>query len=289
MIIGAIEVVRPNRVAGWIHCHAADLKDATVLAFVDRRCVGSGTVGIHRQDLQNAGLLHGELGFDFAITLASPEDVGKVVVTLERCEAVIVQRGSVVLSADSVKAMARAGDSIARLPPPEVAAWLRAQGAIGGAEAELIEGLTDYGVALWQPEDEGGPAGRAALPLKAAARLFSACAVRAMGVEAIDITDPQHLQEVLGQAAAEGGPLSRAGLLAFHAARPVRMRVVEGSHRQGPGADPASVGDPATTGLEYPVGPDGLLLLHRDCRFAVDEFTPNRRLRLLVPVPQPED
>ena len=35
MIIGAIEEVQPNAVAGWIHCRTANLRDATVLAFLD--------------------------------------------------------------------------------------------------------------------------------------------------------------------------------------------------------------------------------------------------------------
>lgn len=37
--------------------------------------------------------------------------------------------------------------------------------------------------------------------------------------------------------------------------------------------------------MDYPVGPETLLLLHRDCRFAADDFGPNRRFRLFYPRP----
>jgi hypothetical protein len=283
VIIGAIERVRPNRVTGWIHCHAADLKDATVLAFVDRRCVGTGKVGLFRQDLADAGLLHGHLGFDFPISLDTPEDTGKVVVSLERCEAVIVQHESVVRPKRALEGLTEAPRLGARLPGPELTAWLRTQGAVSAAEAEILEGLTDFGVAIWQPEDDAGPAGRAQLPAKAAARLFSICTMMRVDVGDIELNGPEHLTEAL---AATEGDLPAAGLIAFHAARPVRLRVLEGSHkrRHVPEADdPAPAPEPATHGLEYPVGPDALLLLHRDCRFASDEFGPNRRLRVLYP------
>lgn len=277
MIIGAIEQVWPDRVVGWIHSHAADLKGSVVLAFVEDRCVGSGRVGLFRKDLADAGLLHGELGFDFPIALASPEDAGRVVVTLERCEAVLLQRSSRVVPAGGARPAAAEAPAAPWGPPRETVAWLCEFGAVGSAEVDLVEALDDYGVALWQPEQDSGPAGRAALPRRAAARLFSLCALRPVEAAELPIGDMAALREAVARR--EEDRLLPA-VIAFHADRPLRLRVLEGSHRLPPGAEAA---DPATHGLDYPVGPDSLLLLHRACRFGMEELPPNRRLRLLYP------
>lgn len=283
MIIGAIESVRPNRVMGWVHCHAADLRGATILAFVDRRCVGSGRIDVFRQDLADAGLLHGHLGFDFPISLDAAQDTSRVVVSLERCEAVILQRDSAVVPA---RIAALASDAFAAGPVPsrEVAAWLRNQEAISAAELDVIESLTDFGVAIWQPDGEGPDAQHAELPLAAAARLFSACALSEVEAGQVEIASFQALQAVLSE---PSSALAKARLLALHAERPVRVRVQEGLHKQSSvEVEKAALSNSATNWLEYPVSPDSLLLLHRNCRFAVDEFNSNCRLRLLFPQTQ---
>ncbi|MES3152941.1 hypothetical protein [Sphingomonas faeni] len=65
MIKGAIDLLENGRVGGWIYSEAVDLEGQHVLAFVGRHCVGSGVVGIFRQDLFDAGLGNGRCGFSF--------------------------------------------------------------------------------------------------------------------------------------------------------------------------------------------------------------------------------
>ena len=99
MIRGAIEVVDPDRIAGWIVANGLVLRGAPALAFAGNRCVGSGPIGVFRADLQGAGLGDGFAGFDFSITLRPGEDLASVVIKLPMSDFALLQRGSQVVDA----------------------------------------------------------------------------------------------------------------------------------------------------------------------------------------------
>jgi hypothetical protein len=94
MIRGVIEVAGPHVVSGWIHCGAFSLSDSTVLAYVGDRCIGSGKVTVYRKDLQDAGLGDGICGFNFKIRPSAGDDLGSIIVRLQKSDVCLLQRGS---------------------------------------------------------------------------------------------------------------------------------------------------------------------------------------------------
>lgn len=91
MIRGCIENISPRAVRGWIHADGRSLRDAPLLAFVGPECIGAGQVGHFRQDLADAGLGDGYLGFEIPIAGERAPDLASVVVRLDGSDAVLVQ------------------------------------------------------------------------------------------------------------------------------------------------------------------------------------------------------
>lgn len=83
MIVGAIEVIENNNIAGWLYCEAIDLYRKEVLAFLGEECIGAGVVSIFRQDLIDAGLKGGYLGFSIVTNLIEYSDRANVKVALK--------------------------------------------------------------------------------------------------------------------------------------------------------------------------------------------------------------
>jgi hypothetical protein len=88
MFRGAIENVTDNAVSGWVYSDKLRVTGQTLLAFANNVCVGSGKVGLHRQDLEEAGLGDGKLGFNFGITLNGIS--APVVVKFEGSDAMLI-------------------------------------------------------------------------------------------------------------------------------------------------------------------------------------------------------
>ena len=99
MIRGAIDLVTNDRVQGWLFSSEVSLRDRTVLAFVGRRCVGAGTLGVFRNDLKAAGLGDGYSGFAVRITLAGPAELSSIVIRLENSDLTLLQPETAVISA----------------------------------------------------------------------------------------------------------------------------------------------------------------------------------------------
>ena len=91
MLKGAIDHISPNEIGGWIYSATASLRNHTVLAFIDDACIGAGRVDLYREDLADAGLGDGFLGFKFPVNLANIDEAPLVVVKLEGSDAVIIQ------------------------------------------------------------------------------------------------------------------------------------------------------------------------------------------------------
>ncbi len=102
MIRGAIEIANPKVVAGWLYCNLRPLKGQNVLAFVGRRCVGSGKISVFRKDLLEAGLGDGVCGFHFHVALDRSGDAGAIVVRLEASDLALLQSNALIaLSEDA--------------------------------------------------------------------------------------------------------------------------------------------------------------------------------------------
>lgn len=92
MVRGSIESIGDNHISGWMHCAVASLRNMVVLAFIGERCIGSGKITIHREDLKRAGLGDGMCGFRFPIDAVREDEVGSIVVRIEGCDSVLLQR-----------------------------------------------------------------------------------------------------------------------------------------------------------------------------------------------------
>lgn len=141
MIRGCIESVSPRLVRGWIHADGRSVRDLPLLAFVGKDCIGSGQVGQFRQDLADAGLGDGYLGFEIPIAGERAEDLAAVVVRLESSDAVLVQSHARLV-----------GDAPQRLMDPELMRremthyrFMLAQGWIDQTDYDFLKGVTRRG------------------------------------------------------------------------------------------------------------------------------------------------
>ena len=272
MIIGAIEEANEAGVAGWIHCRTSSLKDATVLAYLDGRCVGSGKVGMFREDLRNAGLADGNLGFRFAISVPDPADALRVTVTLEGCEAMLLQPASIVTSKDAPKPITSyLGGPI---PNQRQRGWMQARGWLNATQAELIESLQNFGVVSMVTES-------AATAVEETARaLFEAVTLGPVELGVLEVKSPRQLREVL---LANDGPAAEAGLFVVTADRRLSLRVVE-----TPDCVPVPfVEDLELVGaIDHPVDQRNVLALRRWVPFGIGRTTADRvLLRAYFPLP----
>lgn len=266
MIIGAIEICAQNEIGGWLHCHNANLKGETVLAYLDDACVGSGEIGLFRQDLADAGLGDGHLGFLFGITLPSPADASRVVVTLSNCEAVILQRGATVVNAaantEPSSFICGALPDVARLE------WLQARGMMPETEADLTQALAAYGAASDQidPEDP-------AVRLQA---VFEAIHLGPVGVDYVDLASDQDIPTVL--AAFE--PALKAGLFALVSERRVTFLVQETDSTQSF----RKMNDDVIGGVEYLSDRRSALFIRRWTPFILNRTFSTETVRCYFPV-----
>jgi hypothetical protein len=94
MIRGTIETVSGSMIRGWIFSPEVSLRGRSVLAFLDGQCVGAGEVNVFREDIRDAGLGDGHAGFEFEISLEREADAPRVVVALDWCDAVLMQKAA---------------------------------------------------------------------------------------------------------------------------------------------------------------------------------------------------
>ena len=254
MIKGAIEEVTPHLVSGWIYSKQMPLRDALILAFSDGVCVGTGRVDRFRQDLADAGLDDGYLGYSFNITLPDGADLASVVVRLDGAESVLLQRSSRVggPQVSSHPKELNIDDMLRRIR------WLRRRNIIAGAEYDFLRGLARFGVyevpidlnpALPQqsPEDAAAALGRKLLELT----VLNEVSLKVDRVSEVD----NLLQAIRGGA----DPSSGTNHVILWSPVPTRVGVVEGGHLGGSGiADVAGA-------VDYHLEPSNILVLHCGC------------------------
>lgn len=254
MIKGAIEEVTPQLVSGWIYSKQTPLRDALILAFSDGVCVGTGRIDRFRQDLADAGLDDGYLGYSFSISLPDGADLASVVVRLDGAEAVLLQRNSRVGGPQTSSHPKELGidDMLRRIR------WLRRRNIIAGAEYDFLRGLARFGVyevpidlnptvPQQAPEDAAAALGKKLLELT----VLNEVTLKVDRVSEVD----NMLQAIRGGA----DPASGTNHVILWSPVPTRVGVVEGGHLSGSG-----VSDVAGA-VDYHLDPSNILVLYSGC------------------------
>lgn len=247
MIRGFIEQATPEVISGWIHAKEVPLRNQRVLAMLDAECVAVGVVEIFRQDLLDAGLGDGFLGFHMVTNrLLAAREVPRVVVKLEGSDAALLQRGARVEAGGGQMAHPAVGGFV---HTEASIAWLRGRGALTEQEAEFLAALARFGVHDHDLIDQAGVDGLE----KTAAALMEAFALRTVALQKQEIDSIDALGSVK---VPEGLPL-----LAVWGSADGRIGVAEASHLDT--LDESAAMDAFT---DYRFGPRRLLFLHRACR-----------------------
>lgn len=255
MIRGAIDYTSPERIGGWIYSPENELRGRTVLAFVDNACVGAGSIDQFREDLAQAGLGDGFIGFNFGITPAKEEDLGRLIVKIEGSDFALLQSDSVVAGAAAMAGTASAADrSIASIE------WMRTQGWLDQPEYDFLKFLRQNGIydrSLRRPRTATALGG-VDEPDVAAANLFSLLSQRPARPEAYTFGDAEDFAVGRNELLA----ILAEPIVAIWSATAGELLVVEGSHIES-----ADKGRSLMGGIGHSFGPDRLLFIDLRCDF----------------------
>ncbi len=272
MIRGAIEVVQKTRVAGWLYSGTEPLRDKTVLAFVGTRCVGSGKVERFRQDLLDAKLGDGYCGFDFPIKLADGEAAGSVIVRLQFSDMALIQPSSLISGIDD--SLAKITVDLGAIPPSGVS-WMMDHGMLEQPEYDFLKAIQSTGA--YERGLRVSKRGAGQQPDAPSGRLDPETVVREMlGLFTLSETRiTRTTQTAVSELVANTALLrnTAAPVVALWSQDRGRIVLEERSHLAGRVTD-GPVGAPQPGSIEYSFGPDRLLFIHRDCRFAAHGTAP---------------
>lgn len=253
MIRGHIDLATRTRVEGWLHSDRMRLAGATVLAFHDEQCVGGGSIATFRQDLADAGLGDGVVGFGFPVALGPEQDPRVLDVRLDGGSLLLKQSACAFALRDALgEDRRRQGRDAAAL------SWMLARGWLGQSQHDALRGLARFGA---HPQT-----------LRIERRGREAASVcDEVALHAADLLE-LHMQASIDCEIREGvrtgdlGAIRREVRAAFPFAPPAiglwspaehHVDVVEGSHLDGRAAEPGA-------GVEYSFGGRTLLLLDLD-------------------------
>ena len=255
MLKGAIDHVSSNEIGGWIYSSSGSLRNQTVLAYIDDVCIGAGRVENYREDLAEAGLGDGFLGFKFPVTLRV-EEAPLVAVKLEGSDAVIIQS-----SARLARRQQAAPRTMVTVRTTEIIEWMRARGWLEQSEYDFLRLMSRFGVYDFSLREHKTleKAGRAQVrdPLAAAQEMF----------ELLRHEKPQVATDVLSQDASLQPCIERlqAGaiepIVAVWSPQEANIALVEGSHQESPIAQDGLAG-----AINCAIGPDRLLFVDLRCR-----------------------
>jgi hypothetical protein len=258
MLRGSIDSVHHERVGGWIHSDKANLREATVLAFVDDRCVGAGQVGVFRQDLRDANVGDGYSGFSFPISLAEPADADRLYVKLEGSDAILIPRNAKIEVPDKSTMFG------SFLHDDSSVEWMRSRGWLDNEEYNFLKYMTQMGVydlSLIAPRSQEQPAPAVSEYEAAGQTLLSLLTLSPAGTETLtcSVKRPEELIKQITLRSYKALPV-----VALYTAQPNTVAVVEGSHK-----------DLSNTSIDgaisYNTGPDRLLFLNLLCAFEFSE------------------
>ena len=253
MIRGFIEQATPEVVSGWIFAQDVPLRGQRVLAMLDSECVGVGVIEYFRQDLLDAGLGDGYLGFHMTTNrLLTPREAARVVIRLEGSDASLLQRGARVEAGEAPAEAAEHAAGPATFIHTEASiAWLRERGALSEREVEFLAAITRFGAYDHDLPDHSDPESLHA----SAGPLIEAFAMRKVSLSRQEIDSIDELGAVKVPASVP--------ILALWGSAEGRIGIAEASH-----LDPEGDGAAMDAFTDYRFGPRRLLFLHRACRFA---------------------
>jgi hypothetical protein len=263
MLRGAIDYATSSRLGGWVFSEVINLRDHTVLAYLDDLCIGTGQIDKFRQDLADAGLGDGFLGFNFAIAIDRPEDLERVVIRLDGSDAVILQPSSRITGA--------ADPSTTAIPLPThrlaTVKWMREHGWLDQSEYDFLHCLQQFGVydrMLHQPRRSGAHLSPPTTDASAIAReLLELYYMEAAELQRETFPSITDLVRFLDRGDWMAWP---EPVVALTAAERSRIAVVEGSHRNRP-LRQASADREREAPIEYMLSPDRLLFVNARCQF----------------------
>lgn len=221
---GAVERVGDNFVSGWISSSAHSLKEATVLAFRGRECIGSAKIEGFRQDIADAKLGDGYSGFVIHTMPIAKPDQERIYVRLEGDDAILVTPGyhekpTAFAAAGPELTLERLNDRLRSIR------WMRDRDWITPAQADLLRALLRYGVYELRIEASGGESNTLEDVRRSLATLLGLIHRRQVAIEVQLCATPEALTETLEEQ--EKGDDCYVGL--WSATRN-RVEVAEGSH-----------------------------------------------------------
>jgi hypothetical protein len=268
MIRGAIDYTSSDRIGGWIYSPENQVRGKTVLAFVDNTCVGAGSIDQFREDLAKAGLGDGFIGFNFGITPAKEEDLGKLIVKIEGSDFALLQADSLVAGSGGGMGPSSAADR-----PIASIEWMRSQGWLDQPEYDFLKFLRQSGIydrSLRRPRT-ATTLGGLDEPDVAATNLFSLMTQKPVQPITSTFSDAEDFavrRTELLSALAEP-------IVAIWGASAGELLVVEGSHIESLDKTRSLTG-----AIAHSFGPDRLLFIDLRCDFG-SSGNPGGELRVL--------
>jgi hypothetical protein len=264
MIRGAIEFCTSDQVGGWIYSEAGAIRGRTVLAFVDDVCIGAGHIDQFRQDLLDAGLGDGYLGFLFHISIPSSDDASRVYVKLEGSDFALLQAGSKLsspLSADTV------------VVPPSLRseaslAWMQQRGWLTEFDFDLLKNLHLFGVydvplrVAATPDNRNGTS-------SISPEIVAANALQLLCLEDVSLEETTVSANELKDLHSRNYSSPHHAVVALWSPQRTKILVVEGSHKDFPQDENYSL----KGAMHYVTAPDRLLFLDVRSLFGVAQDT----------------
>ncbi len=136
MLRGAIDLVRQDQIGGWLYSDVGEVDNRVVLAFVDDQCVGSGPLGLMREDLKAAGLGDGRLGFSFGISLQDDADLPRVMVKIDGSDVFLLQQTATIARPELFLPVFTTLDRIE---------WMRSKGLLAPSEITFLKYIQQLG------------------------------------------------------------------------------------------------------------------------------------------------
>ena len=258
MLRGAIDLVSGNEIGGWIYSSTGSLRDHTVLAYVHDVCVGAGRIDLFREDLANAGLGDGFLGFKFPVSISRVEEAALVSVKLEGSDAVIMQSG-----ARLALQGATSHRTVMTVRTAASVDWMRARGWLDQTEYDFLRlmfrfGVYDFNLSKSKPQERRNGGGLQD-PQEAARTMFELLCTESKPISTEVLTDVMGLRPVISRfQAGEIEPI-----ISLWSPQSARVSLLEGSHHDTPTTEFERV---ITGSVDYVIGADRLLFLDLRCR-----------------------
>jgi hypothetical protein len=251
MLKGAIDSVHFQRVGGWVYSEQGSVRGATVLAFVDDRCVGAGTVDLFRPDLEKAGLGDGYLGFSFAISLPDVSEIGKLAVKLENSDAFLLPRAARINTPSRFESFQASRHNVKSID------WMRSLGWVGTLEYTFLKYMLQLGVfeySLIKQKSPSEPNSALLDPAAIATEYLRLMALSPVTVKTLASRTSTSAADI--RAAVTSAVSEPEQVVAILAGKPSSISVIEGSQEDS--VLPTSM-DGA---ISYSLGPDRLVFVN---------------------------